>query len=73
MHTPTVIVRVERSLMPVGDSYLYITAADDQTDADSVASNFLFPFTLGNPVLSLPPPFSPFHNSGHNSNVWHES
>lgn len=31
---------------------LEITAADNQPDADSFASNFLFPSTLGNPTVS---------------------
>lgn len=40
---------------------LEVTAADDQMDADSVTSNFLFPSVLGNPPisLSLPPSLPP--------------
>lgn len=37
---------------------LEIAAADDQTDADSVAGNFLFPSLLGNPAVP-PYPLSP--------------
>lgn len=49
-----------------------ITAADDQTDADTVASSFVFLSTLSNSVLALPHvSLSPFQDLTHNSNSLH--
>lgn len=52
-HTQYIIVRVATELLT---HILEISAADDQTNADSVESRFLLQSAWGNPALPLPLP-----------------